>query len=73
MGGVGGRCGNTGEATKADSDAGFYGREVARSSVTAVDGKKGDGAGVGIFNLNGRSVSSSKSYPSRTGTQHQIS
>lgn len=60
MGGVGGREGNAGQATEVDSDAGFYGREGAISSMTAVNGEERNGVGVGIFDLEGRWVSSGK-------------
>ena len=57
MGGVGGREENAGQATEVDSDAGFYGREGAISSMTAVNGEERNGVGVGIFDLERRWVS----------------
>lgn len=54
MGGVGGRERNAGEATKIDANTGFYGREDARGSVTAVNGEERDRVGVGILDLEAR-------------------
>ena len=65
MGGVGGREGNAGEATEVNSNAGFDGGEDARCSMTAINGEKADGVGVGIFDLTGRRVSSLKFCPLR--------
>lgn len=51
MGGVSRGEGDAFEATHVNSDAGFYVVEVSRSTVAAIDSEKGNGVGVGVFDL----------------------